>query len=78
MVLICREEYDGFLEEYLKTNPKPLSEDPTLKVEAKVDKIVNNKKFPQIWKHNRITAPICPRLFGYVKTHKDPIAMKHS
>lgn len=47
-----------------------------LKLARRVNNLVNNKNFPEIWKQRRITASVCPRLFGFIKTHKDPISVR--
>lgn len=76
MVLMYTAQYDSFLQDYIsKTNPRLLTTDLTIKI-AKVERIVKNKMFPEIWRMEKITAPVCPRLFGYMKTHKFPLAMR--
>lgn len=77
MVLLDKELYNSFLNNYIEqTQPKILNLDPTQKLARTISRITRNKLFPEIWKVDPVEASLCPRLFGYVKTHKSPLTLR--
>lgn len=77
MVLLDRSRYDSFLEEYTEqTRPRQVAVDPTLKIAAAINRLTKHMFFPTIWKHEKVDALVCPRLFAYIKTHKSSVTAR--
>lgn len=77
MMLLERECYENFLQEYLsETGAVELDKDPMFNLQMKVEGILRNRSFPQIWKVLKQEELACPRLFAYIKVHKTPVAAR--
>lgn len=50
-----------------------LNQDPTEKLATKVEKLIKHPHFPSSWKVRKQDTPARPRLFAYLKTHKNPM-----
>lgn len=73
MVLLTKEKYESFLNEYIDdTKLEQLHADPTDSIMRKLEKIMKNR-LPHFWKVRRNEAPVTPRLFAYIKSHKQLI-----
>lgn len=77
IVLMTKDCYDEFLFKHIEsTGALEINQDPTEKLANKVERLVKDKRFPQIWTVRKQNAPACPRLFALVKTHKTPIDIR--
>lgn len=77
LVLLKKETYDEFLQEYIReSGAVMLEKDPTKSLEIIVNKLIRHKKFPEVWKVKNQEAPICPKIFAYIKVHKNPISYR--
>lgn len=58
------------------SNAEILPKDLTLALSAKVNKLLKHSNLPGYICKSKIVNPACPRIFAYIKTHKDPIVAR--
>lgn len=74
MVLLKRETYNNFINEFLvESKCIRLDHDPTETVEKAVQKILKSKKHPQFLRGAYCKSPKSPRLFAFIKRQKNPL-----
>lgn len=77
IIIIHQDVYHSLLEDFItNSNSIELMQDPTDKYDNKVNALIRSKGFPKTWKVERVDCPFAPRLFGYIKGHKNPISIR--
>lgn len=58
------------------TGTERLNSDPTLKMANKVLRLLKRPNLPLYLVKQKVHNPACPRIFAYVKTHKNPVSAR--
>lgn len=77
LVMLKKDTYERFIQQFIiDSKADTLTKDPTLKLDAAVSKFIKNPMLPSFLDKKRVPNPACPRIFTYIKTHKDPISAR--
>lgn len=77
VVLLKKSSYDLHIMKFIQdSNAEILPKDPTLALSAKINKLLRHNNLPNYICRSKIVNPACPRIFAYIKTHKNPIAAR--
>lgn len=77
IVIMPNSQYDDMLNHYKTTSGAiPIDTDPTYTLHNRLATLLRRKDFPTCWKCKFLSNPSCPPLYAYIKTHKQPIAIR--
>lgn len=77
IIFVPEDMYTDLLSDFIaQSNLLLLDYDPTDKITGKVASLLKSDTFPDVWKVKNVNCPHAPRLFGYIKTHKNPVSIR--
>lgn len=73
LVMLKKETYDNYIKQYIReSKAEVIAKNPTDALVAKVNRILKHHNLPNFISRTKIINPACPRIFAFIKTHKEP------
>lgn len=77
MVMLKEDSYESFILQYIAdSKAKHLLNNPTSKLAVKVGKFFQKPNLPSFIGKKKVPNPACPRIFSFIKTHKNPVSAR--